>query len=718
MSKAAQSASAVNFPGQVAVEFLEADGQWQGLGRVTVGGVTIRSGATPMNLGVATPEGVMWIQPRVTQRETKPDGTVRLHFKGRRMASPLMEWMVHTVRNRRNIDAQLATPQDDDRTSVQLDLAPARRQLAGREAVGLRYQYHFASPDLRVYKLLDHGSWAVGGDMLGNEFWMRSCFVPSIAKFEKPDQFYSTEWYLPGIHNPNIFQFLPLQTELQGFTFTVHPTGVLVTWATQVAHVRSLFEHPRRPGEMLHIHEHCGDLTGEMSSTPVEVLFVPGQFSRAELIDLYDAVVELVHTTLHDEIGMTRERVTTYAVLEEWCLPDMERYTNTILPQILDAGVTRIEIANHFENNMNTWSVSNMCCTVDYKVSERVGADRVRTLIQKANAGGARVGMWGNTSISSLTEIFSRHNGPESRIKFLPKEDSILEAIEKAAEPFVRNPSGAIEADHYTPVFAVLNLRDPVIYDYWMRRWTQAHDELGLAGIFLDSSFNLSSDKFHYASYAAPNAGGGATADQTDLLGHYRPANEPPAKVLTQYRAHLELMRDMQRAGYYYCNEDLGVFGLHRHGPALGARLDNLPLWTDCLCNFDAVAVEEAGLKSDDVFFQGLAYRMMWMINVDHKKNELTWFYGGRRGEADAPTPWQVGLLKTYTQVEPLMYNRSVMENQRGVWYEKDGVRVFWAFEDMDVEFPEAKQLQTLPEGNTTRANKLHVKKHSVLVVR
>jgi len=716
------SASVVNFPGQVAIEFLETgDGLWNGIGRVTVGGVTLRSGTVPMNLSVATPEGVMWMSPRVVRRETRSDGSLRFHFTGRRLATPLMEWMVHTVRNRRNIDALLATPQDDDRTAVQLDLAPARRQLAGREAVGLSYQYHFASPDLRIYKLLDHASWAVGGDMLGNEFWMRNCFVPPITKFDRPGQFYSTEWYLPGITNPNIFQFLPLQTELQGFTFTVHPSGVLVTWATRVAHIRSLFEHPRRPGrsdEMLHIHEHCGDLTNEMSTAPVEVLFVPGQFTRAQLLDLYDAVVELVHATLHDELGMTRERVKPYAVLEEWGPPDMDRYTNVLLPQILDTGVKMLEVANHFENNMNTWGVSNMCCTVDYKVSERVGVERLRTLIRRANDGGARVGMWGNTSISSLTEIFSRRNGPEDRIRFLPKEGSILEAIERAADPFVRNPSGAIEADHYTPVFAVLNLRDPVIYGYWMRRWTQAHDEVGLAGIFLDSSFNLSSDKFHYTAKASPDAGSGATSDQTHLLGHYRPADEPPARILSQYHAHLTLMRDMQRAGYYYCNEDLGVFGLHRHGPGLSVRLDNLPLWTDCLCNFDAAAVEKAGLNVNDVFFQALAWRMMWILNVDHAKNQLTWHYGGRRNELDAPTPWQVALLKTFAQVEKFMYNRSVLEGQRGVWYENDGTQVLWAFEDMDVEFPEVKQLQLLPEGNTARANKLHVQKNSVLVVK
>jgi hypothetical protein len=37
------------------------------------------------------------------------------------------------------------------------------------------------------------------------------------------------------------------------------------------------------------------------------------------------------------------------------------------------------------------------------------------------------------------------------------------------------------------------------------------------------------------------------------------------------------------KIGYVYTNEDLGVFGVHRHGPALAARLQSLFLWADCI---------------------------------------------------------------------------------------------------------------------------------------
>ncbi|NJR73854.1 MAG: hypothetical protein HC773_09635 [Scytonema sp. CRU_2_7] len=201
--------------------------------------------------------------------------------------------------------------------------------------------------------------------------------------------------------------------------------------------------------------------------------------------------------------------------------------------------------------------------------------------------------MWGNTALSTFGLKQWDRNGAKSRMDYLPKEGSIMEVIERSRDPFVRNPSNAIESDHYAPVFAVLNLRDPVIREYWLKQWKQAHDEIGLEGIFLDSSSNLSSDKFHFIQL--PNAGSKDTATgKTQQLFNERPAQEPPAAILSQYYAHLELMTQMQKIGYRYCGEDIGVFGVHRSGPRILARLDNLPLWAECITDFDVLALQKA----------------------------------------------------------------------------------------------------------------------------
>ena len=53
----------------------------------------------------------------------------------------------------------------------------------------------------------------------------------------------------------------------------------------------------------------------------MEVLWSPGERSRVDLANDYEAVRELVHETLHAQIGMRRERVTTFGQIEEWTRP-------------------------------------------------------------------------------------------------------------------------------------------------------------------------------------------------------------------------------------------------------------------------------------------------------------------------------------------------------------------------------------------------------------
>ena len=57
-----------------------------------------------------------------------------------------------------------------------------------------------------------------------------------------------------------------------------------------------------------------------------------------DLANDYEAVRELVHETLHAQIGMRRERVTTFGHIEEWTPADLERYRRLGLPKLLEAG--------------------------------------------------------------------------------------------------------------------------------------------------------------------------------------------------------------------------------------------------------------------------------------------------------------------------------------------------------------------------------------------
>ena len=115
--------------------------------------------------------------------------------------------------------------------------------------------------------------------------------------------------------------------------------------------------------------------------------------------------------------------------------------------------------------------------------------------------------------------------------------------------------------------------------------------------------------------------------------------------MLSQYRAHLDLMKEMQDYGYVYCNEDLGVFGIHRHGPAVQARLDSLFLWGECIASFDVPAIEKAGYDPGDVFFRGLAYRMVWNLFWDMNRDALSFNYYSPRAAYDVPAPWHLAAV-------------------------------------------------------------------------
>ena len=710
------SKKTVSFSNGVRFELITKGTAFLGIGKVWAGRALLRSGRRPMFADIRTPDGVLMTDFTVTREDATPDG-LTLEFAMRTTSTGVMEYMLHTVRNRYNTRDWSLPPQDAPGTQLRLEIKPATREIGGMSFAGIRYQYSYTSEEHPIFKILDRGTWEIGGKAVGSEFWMRNCFVPAVVEFTSAEQFHSTEWYLPSCDNPNIFQFLPLQTELQGFSFTASDKGTLVTWATEVAHVRSLFEKKRGIDEVEHWHEHCGDLAGEFRSTPVEVLWAPGKLNRVGRLNLYEAVKELVHDTLHGQLGMRRERVTTYGQIEEWTDPDLNAYREAGLPALLKADVKKIGLASHFENNMNVWGVSNMCCTVDYKVAETAGEDKLRAFCQAAKAAGVKVEMWANTSISTLTWIFNQPSGRPKRIDFLPKEGSIMEALDKAKEPFVHNPTHMIEADHYTPVFAVLNLRDPVVREYWLKRWGEAHDSVGLEGIFLDSSFNLSSDKFHFVQNTMEGSLGGATADQTALLGNYRPATAPPAKIVSEFRAHLDLMTEMQKLGYDYCNEDLGVFGIHRHGPGIEQRLASLPIWSECICNFDVPALQKAGEDPNDIFFRALAYRMMWSVYWDIKNRKLSFSYSGVRGDFDSPTDWHLSVLKAFNEVNDLMRNRQIVGNETGVLYGSGDKHVLWAIKDMTMPLTAAKPVKDVLAGTETTTSKLKALKHRIYVI-
>jgi hypothetical protein len=250
--------------------------EFLGLGRITANGVPLRSSRRPMFVEIRNPAGIQLGDFKLVRKQVRPSRVV-LEFAMNAEQTGLMEFMLHAVRNRFNTTDWTKPAQPARDTRLSMEICPVSRHIGGHRFIGFSYQYSYRSHSIPIYKILDRATWEPGGRAVGNEFWMRNCFTPSIVPIRSRRQFHSTEWFLPSCDNPNILQFAPLQTELQGFTFTGSAAGILVTWATRVAHVRSLFEKPRGDDELVHWHEHCGDLANEFTTAPVEVLWLPGR---------------------------------------------------------------------------------------------------------------------------------------------------------------------------------------------------------------------------------------------------------------------------------------------------------------------------------------------------------------------------------------------------------------------------------------------------------
>ncbi len=701
-------------PNGYSIELLSSEsGSVSGIGAVRRSdGVLLRNPETPWWVHIRTPEAISLTDCRLQSRRKLSDGGEELEFALNAVVESAvpMEWMLHEVRPR--IQTQ-GWADEVSHTTVdallKLEVRPVQRDIPGHDtATGFSYRWHYQSKKYPIYKLMERGSWEVDGAITGNTLLLRNAFSPSVATFENCSQKFSTEWYLPTATNPNVFQFLPWQTGLEGFTLTSGAdTGATITWATEIAHIRSLFE--KHPGKNVleHWHEHCADLANDFVTSPIEVLYLPGTFARGNgLANLYLGVKEMVKDYLHEKAGLYRDRVTSYGVIEEWSPADLNKYRDQGVPKLLSAGVQTIFLANHFENNMNAYGVGNMCCTVDWRIARSVGGDAaIRSLCARCKVAGARVEMWGNTALSTFGLKAWENVTPNPRLSPLPREDSpVVAMLKEATDPFVRNAAGHIECDHYAPVFAQLNLRDPVVLRCWNAAWQHAHDNIGIDGIFLDSSFNMTSDKFHWIANPVPGAGHGGTIDQTNLLGHGRPPTEPSATIQTQYHAHLAMVRAMQAMGYSYTGEDIGVFGVHRAGPGIVARLDNLFCWADSLCAFDKSALQEVGGNPDEVFFRGLSYRMMWMLYWDAERDMLRWNYPASDAPTDtsevAPTELQLALLQLFGKLRPVMEGAGAPTiltgrdgNEAGVLYrlKDDPTRaIVWTFMPIDLlaEFP------------------------------
>ncbi|MCG9894740.1 MAG: hypothetical protein MH204_04635 [Fimbriimonadaceae bacterium] len=706
---------------QTRIELRSRDGGPVGLGGIEIAGLPMRDATRPICAEIRTPDGLRFVPHRVRAVETVADSTV-IRLEVQAVADGPMEYMLHTVRARHRTGDWSQPPSVSEETELRLELKPITRSFGSRTFQGFAYRWVWSSPDHPIYRILDLATWEPGGDALDCEFWLRNATSPSIWRPESAETYLSTEWHLPGIHQPNIFQYLPYQTQLCGFTLTHSARGVLLNQTVEPGHIRSLFEKERGSRLLVHRHEHCGDLAHDFSTHWMEVLWCPEPVAdEVDRYNLWESIREALWSDLNQKVGLEPVPVSAYAVMEEWGLPDVDRYIEEGLPKVLEFGAKTIMIPSWEFNNMNTWGASNMCCVVDWNISDHVGEDRFKTFCSIARDAGARIEMWANTALSGLQFCLdlSDENEPSPRITPLARKGRVWEKVREAKHPWVRNPAGHIEADHYAPVFCQVNMRDPIMFDHWQSAWKRYHDEFGLGGFFLDSSFNMSCDKFSFLQCAQPDAAGpkGATIDQLRVPGSDRPDPEPPAAIESQYFAYLKMLVEMQRNGLQVCTEDVGAFGIGRSGPGILARLASLPMWLDTICVFDAELLKEDGHDPEEVFFRGLAYRVMWFLYWCPQENVLSWRQDRPNDPAHLPTSEQSALFQAYSRAWHHFGTRTIHEGERAVEYRRDGRRLIFTLQPLSLDLDGPRRITNLITQESRTADRLESPARQIFLI-
>src|SRR3979490_2905391 len=144
--------SSLSLDGDLSIALLGRGNEFLGLGAISRGTVTLRSGRRPMFVEIRNPSGVELLNYCMTHCEASPE-RVLLSFSMEVREGGLMEWMVHAVRPRYNTADWTRGPNPAEGTVLELELRPVQRIIGGRNYSGFSYRYSYRSSTIPIYKI-------------------------------------------------------------------------------------------------------------------------------------------------------------------------------------------------------------------------------------------------------------------------------------------------------------------------------------------------------------------------------------------------------------------------------------------------------------------------------------------------------------------------------------------------------------------------------------
>jgi len=548
---------------------------------------------------------------------------------------------------------------------LDLILEPASAQVGGRKFEGFRYHFVYRGRDRPIHRLIDRQSWEPGGGLDGNTLCLRNWLTEPRVRLSRTRP-HSTagngKWshLLPG----NMWGRWSL---LPAFDMIYGKSGVLLGWFDRVSLIRSVVETDAEEDHLRVVDMHLFAQSHQVITNPKTVLFAPAPVDDIEAINLWTAVHDQEQSKAEAQFGITHNPKPMPVISHNaWVDFHFDHTYESSVRRAAAIGAPYVFIDPIWMNQealrrvhrdatktlsrhtalLSRFWPQTMCVTLDLKVADQFGGEAgLRALCDRAAKQRVKIISWMAAHLSPNTSL---------------QEDPSLGRGE--AGIFAAGESGRHPATGYPASCWPLNLHAP-IGDYLRDAVLGVCERTGLAGYLWDSFCNLGWWQLDYSA--------GTMAPQHERMGR--------------------LYADLVNRGHYVAPEALVAFsntsccGMHGGEIYAGEQLpfayrSSISFWTpdtkDSQC-YERRLI--AGKASDDLLLRSLAHERCPMLSL-----------GGEAIVEDAQAVASVRrLLLAYRQVSPLMQQRTVLPDDRGVrWSRDDGAAVLFSFTDQPAEGP------------------------------
>lgn len=678
-------------------------GNVRGIRHVTLRGKPLRAPAETIWPEIATPDGREVERYELLDARVE-DGAVVITTRPWWRTGHRMAWEEHGGHRRISGTSWSTGAWREETHRLTWRIRAERETIAGRDYVGFSYAYEYHCPGYAIHQLEDKATWELGGRAAGNTWIMRNAFAASVVQLSTAG--FDSGWTLPGIANPYIFQHLPLNTQLSGFTFQHDADHALVTVPARPSHVRSWYHQEPGSDLLLHFNQHVFDL-GERIETPAQrVLVAAVDGDETARRNHYLAVRDLLQGRIRAHYGVRADPVRPGGRIEDWDLRSLEHHP-AILEWMHGQGLRQIFIQPLWRSNETDlvaplggrdpvrgkrWgTLGNMCCILEPDIADCFGGwPAFEHALEPARRLGLECFTWYSNCFSSMSPLV---NGDPTLI--------------------ARDPNGQHARNNYGHVLFAINNASPAadkLFMDTMRRLKAA----GCTGVFRDSHFNMGTDTIDWRAGGDPPWDGGLSPDQ---IGRARSGGwlRPP-QVRSMHDAELGQMRRAQRdLDFAYFVESAGVLGTPMCGTHEQRMQGEEWLWDDVRTGMDGETLKSAGIEPLDAYFRSMAHRLFRTPEVQSN------LWPGPKAHQDwYDATGMARLNHAFLAVEGGLGRRRLLPDDQGVaWTGADGSETVFAFRDFAHPVAGRAGVDEMVAGGTSDADgRLACSKHRIYRIR